>query len=147
VFPTWRTAEELDLPPDARSQDPSAVEFVLEALIAGPSPEETANHFGSVIDPGTRLLGVSIEQGIATVDIASELASAAGGFSYQSGGGLVPLHRLSELVFTVTQFPAVRGVRFELDGRPVRVRSGKKLGLGAVLDRPVTRDDYEVDRF
>lgn len=160
VFSTWRTAEQLGIAHDGYEDFPfgaggtltpqendraaDLMEIVLRALIAGPSPDEAANSFGSNIDPDTRLLGVSIESDIATVDISSE--SPAGGFSYEQGQGISP-HRLAQLVFTVTQFPFVRGVKFELDGRPVKVRSWEEFGLGGVLDRPATREDYEWDRF
>ena len=47
--------------------------------------------------------------------------------------------RLAQVVFTLTQFPTVRGVLFHLDGEPVNVFSGE----GIVLDHPVGRKDYE----
>jgi N-acetylneuraminic acid mutarotase len=47
--------------------------------------------------------------------------------------------RLGQLVYTLTQFPTVRTVRFALDGTPVNVFSGQ----GIVLDHPVGRADYE----
>ena len=48
------------------------------------------------------------------------------------------LGRLAQVVYTLTQFPTVQGVRFELDGEPVEVFSGE----GVVLSEPVARDDY-----
>jgi hypothetical protein len=115
--------------------------------------------FATVI-PDTRLLDVSIENSIATVGISSRLDTAVGstfldapadGFSYESGDGLVPVHRLSQLVFTVTQFPFVDGVRFELDGRPVQVPAGDDFAMfggraGENVDRPVTREDYKFNQ-
>jgi hypothetical protein len=47
--------------------------------------------------------------------------------------------RLAQVVYTLTQFPTVKSVQFQLDGEPVRVFSGE----GIVLDKPVTRADYE----
>jgi hypothetical protein len=47
--------------------------------------------------------------------------------------------RLAQVVFTLTQFPTVEGVLFELDGEPVEVFSGE----GIVLDHPQTREDFE----
>jgi hypothetical protein len=46
--------------------------------------------------------------------------------------------RLGQVVYTLTQFPTVKAVRFQLDGRPVDVFSGE----GIVLDHPVGRRDY-----
>jgi N-acetylneuraminic acid mutarotase len=46
--------------------------------------------------------------------------------------------RLAQVVYTLTQFPTVRRVRFALDGTPVNVFSSE----GIVLDHPVGRGDY-----
>jgi hypothetical protein len=121
LFSTSRTEE----------QTPRVARAALEALLAGPTPEEEAAGVSTAIPEGTRLLDVSIEEGIATVDLSSE---------YESGGGsLGMLLRLAQVVYTVTQFPTVEGVLFELDGEPVEVFSGE----GIILDHPVTRADYE----
>lgn len=47
--------------------------------------------------------------------------------------------RLGQVVYTMTQFPTVKAVRFKLDGAPVNVFSGE----GIVLDHPVGRSDYK----
>jgi germination protein M len=103
----------------------------LEALLAGPSRDEAAASVSTAIPAETRLLGLSIEDGVATVDLSSE---------YESGGGSLSMFlRLGQVVYTLTQFPTVDAVRFHLDGEPVDVFSGE----GIVLDDPVTRKDYE----
>lgn len=100
----------------------------MEALLAGPGPEAG---LGTAIPAGTRLLGISIKKGVATVDLTSQ---------YQSGGGSLSMKaRLAQVVYTLTQFPTVRAVLFHLDGQPVNVFSGE----GIVLDHPVGRADYE----
>jgi hypothetical protein len=48
--------------------------------------------------------------------------------------------RLAQVVYTLTQFPTVNRVAFELDGDPVTAFSGE----GIVLDGPSTREDYEA---
>lgn len=99
----------------------------LDALLGGPREQGV----GTAIPAGTRLLGLVIDEGIATVDLTSE---------FESGGGSLSMTiRLAQVVFTLTQFPTVEGIRFELDGRRVDVFSGE----GIVLDHPVTRKDYE----
>jgi hypothetical protein len=47
--------------------------------------------------------------------------------------------RLAQVVYTLTQFPTVEGVRFALDGEPVEVFSSE----GIALEEPQTRADYE----
>ena len=110
---------------------PRVATAALQALLAGPSAGERAAGVTSAIPEGTRLLGISIKDGVATVDLTSE---------FQSGGGSLSMQmRLAQVVYTVTQFPTVRAVRFSLDGAPVDVFSSE----GIVLDHPVGRSDYE----
>jgi hypothetical protein len=76
------------------------------------------------------LLGLSVENGIATVDLSSE---------FESGGGSMSVFvRLGQVIYTLTQFPTVETVAFEIEGQPVTVFSSE----GIVLDGPVGRDAY-----
>jgi germination protein M len=104
----------------------------LTATLAGPNDAELGARpaMYTAVPEGTRLLGLRIEGGIATVNLSRE---------FESGGGSASvLGRLAQVVFTLTQFPTVQGVRFELDGVPVEVFSGE----GVVLSDPVGREDY-----
>lgn len=101
-----------------------------DALLDGPTDAERSAGFTSAIPSGTRLLGIAVDSGVATVDLTSE---------YQSGGGSDSMQtRLGQVVYTLTQFPTVQKVRFRLDGNPVDVFSSE----GIVLDHPVGRADY-----
>lgn len=104
----------------------------MRALLEGPIDDELGARpaMYTTIPEGTRFLGLRIEGGIATVNLSRE---------FEAGGGTASvLGRLAQVVFTLTQFPSVSGVRFELDGEPVTVFSGE----GVVLDQPVGRADY-----
>ncbi len=104
----------------------------MQALLAGPTSSEASgpHALGTLIPAGTALLDISVSGGVATVDLTSE---------YQTGGGSASMFgRLAQVVYTLTQFPSVTGVRFRLDGQPVTVFSGE----GIVLDGASTRDDY-----
>jgi germination protein M len=103
----------------------------LKALLAGPTSAEIAGGVGTQLPAGTRLRGLSIVNGVATVDLSSE---------FGGGGGVASeTMRLAQVVYTIAQFPTVRSVTFRLDGRPITVFTGD----GIVLDHPVTRKDYE----
>jgi germination protein M len=109
---------------------PRVATAAVTALLAGPTHAERAAGLSSAIPEGTRLLGISIHDGVATVDLTSE---------YQAGGGSRSMQmRLGQVVYTLTQFPTVKTVRFRLDGTPVDVFSSE----GIVLDHPVGRSDY-----
>jgi Immunoglobulin-like domain of bacterial spore germination/Sporulation and spore germination len=103
----------------------------LEALFEGPDSFEAAGGVGTAVPQGTQLLGLTIDDGIATADLTSEFESG--------GGSLAMFLRLAQVVCTLDQFPTVDGVLFKLDGEPVDVFSGE----GIVLDHPVGCKDYE----
>lgn len=102
------------------------------ALLEGPTSDETEGipSISTAIPEGTRLLGLVIENGVATVDLTGE---------FDDGGGTASMAaRLSQVVFTLTRFPTVDEVVFHLDGEPVEVFSSE----GIILDGSQTRDDY-----
>ena len=103
----------------------------IRALLEGPTADEQAAGMVTNIPEGTIFLGLSIEDGVATVDLSKEYASGGGSWSM--------IMRLAEVVFTLTQFPTVDGVNFKLDGQPVGVFGGE----GFVLDHPLDRSEYE----
>jgi sporulation and spore germination protein len=120
------------LVPQSRThrRTPRVATAALTALLAGPTRAERASGLATAIPAGTRLLGVSVKGGVATVDLTSQ---------YQSGGGSRSMQlRLGQVVYTLTQFPTVKSVRFQLDGAPVNVFSSE----GIVLAKPVGRGDY-----
>ena len=104
----------------------------MRALLAGPDDAEMAARpaMYTAIPDGTTLLGISIADGVATVNLSKEFESGGGSASMQA--------RLGQVTYTLTQFPTVAGVRFQLDGVPVTAFGGE----GIVLDEPVGRDDF-----
>jgi germination protein M len=101
----------------------------MTALLAGPSESERGA-ITSSIPAGTRLLGLSIEDGVATVDLSGEFESYSDIESTYIS--------LSQVVYTLTQFPTVKSVVFEMDGEKVTVFGS----FGIVFYGPVDRDDY-----
>lgn len=104
----------------------------MQELLEGPNAVEASDHgMTTAIPDGSSLLGVAIEDGVATVDLSAE---------FETGGGSMSiLVRLAQVVYTLTQFPNVESVAFKIEGRPVTVFSAE----GVVLDGPVGRPDYE----
>ena len=102
----------------------------LESLLEGPDSFETGYGLLTAIPDGTQLLGLSIDDDIARVDLTSEFESGGGSLSMQM--------RLAQIVYTITQFPTVEGVVFSLDGQPIEVLGGE----GVIIDHPLTRRDF-----
>ena len=111
----------------AHRRTPRVATAALDALLAGPTGSERSDGLTTQIPPGTRLLGVSIARGVAHVDLSSDYENAAGSHALQL--------RLAQVVYTATQFPTVKAVRFSVDGTPVNVFSGSGLVLGHAVGR------------
>ena len=131
TYQVWFTrGESLYVVTRTENSTPRVGTAALEALLEAPGPSEQAAGIGSQVPTGTQLLGLTVDNGIATVDLTSE---------FESGGGSASMNmRIAQIVYTLTQFPTVKGVLFQLDGKPVDVLGGE----GVVVDHPVTRKDY-----
>jgi germination protein M len=103
----------------------------MTALLDDRPVADAYQQVSSAIPTGTRLLGVSVRDGTAIVNLSRE---------FESGGGSASMsYRLGQVVYTLTQFPTVQSVLFQVDGEPVTAFGGE----GIALDRPQTRFDYE----
>jgi hypothetical protein len=79
------------------------------ALLAGPSTIESGRSITSQVPAGTTLLGLTIDNGVATVDLSSE---------FDGGGDAAAVQvRRGQLVYTLTQFPTVKGVSLRIEGQ------------------------------
>ena len=104
----------------------------MEALLAGPTSADTAAGLGTAIPEGTKLLGLTVADDRAVVDLSSQFGSGGGSLSMQA--------RVAQVVYTLTQFPNVRSVVFEMEGKPVEALGGE----GLVLTKPQSRADWEA---
>jgi hypothetical protein len=103
----------------------------MTAVLAGPNDAEQKASISTTIPAGTQLLDLTVKSGVATVDLSRE---------FESGGGSASvLGRLAQVVYTLTQFPTIKSVVFEVEGQPVTTFSGQ----GVVLNGPVGRADYQ----
>ena len=100
----------------------------LDRLLTGPSAAEGAAGLRSQIPAGTTLRGLRISAGIATADLSSSFESAA-------SPSAMPL-RIGQVVYTLTQFPTVTGVRFSINGQ------AKTVIGGVPVQSPQTRAMY-----
>ena len=124
-------------------KSPEAAKAAINALLAGPSAKERAAmpHVVTLIPAGSKLRGIEVSGGLATVDLSAGFASLSPEDS--ADGGVFSLRaRLAQVVYTLTQFSTVDRVTFELEGKPVKEFSSAEV----VLDKPVTRATYR-DRY
>jgi spore germination protein GerM len=100
------------------------------ALLQGTTAAERAAGLTSAVPAGTRLRGITVASGTATVDLTGRYASG--------GGSLSMTGRLGQLVYTLTQFPTVQRVALRLDGHRVTVLGGE----GVIVGRTATRAQF-----
>jgi hypothetical protein len=99
-------------------------------LLAGPDDAEAAAGLTTAIPDGTTLLGVTIDGDVATVNLSGD---------FQNGGDSEAIRaQLAQVVYTLTQFPTIATVRFQIDGSAVT-----DFGQGVTLSQPVGRADFE----
>jgi germination protein M len=102
----------------------------MEALLDSDKIRDTYPQIATAIPSGTKLLGISIKNGVATVDLSRE---------FESGGGSASLfYRLGQVVYTLTQFSTVRSVLFQVEGETVTTFGPE----GIVLEGPQARTDF-----
>jgi germination protein M len=105
----------------------------MEELLAGPTAQEveTQPALSTGIPEGTELLGVTVEDGIAKVDLSSEYEEGAGGFNIIS--------RVGQVVYTLTDLEDVDSVDFYIEGEQAGVFSSE----GLDLTEPQTAEMWE----
>lgn len=105
-------------------------EDTLERLFDGPNAEARAAGLTTSIPAGTKLLGLRVAGGTATVDVSREYGSG--------GGSLSMMSRIAQVVFTLTREPDVKRVAFEMNGTPIEALGGE-----GIISKPQTRTDWE----
>lgn len=104
----------------------------LEQLFRGPSTDETNGTptISTTIPAGVMVLGLTIKEGIATVDLSSEFGG--------TDTSPVVAQRMAQVVFTLTSIPHVNEVLFRQVGKPIAAQTSD----GQLVNRPVLKADY-----
>ncbi len=104
----------------------------MNELLAGPTDAELATWpvLSTQIPEGTELLGLTVSDGVAQVNLSGEFDDGGGTYSMTA--------RLAQVVYTLAQFPTVDAVEFYIEGVAVDVFSGE----GIILDGPQAPEDY-----
>jgi hypothetical protein len=111
----------------------------MQALLAGPTAQERSGTPGrhgqlaplsTALPRATRLLRIDIRNRIATVDLSG---------AFSSSDPVATVHRQAQVVYTLTQFPSVDGVKFRVAGAPMSAIEGHE---GTPITGPATRRFY-----
>ena len=87
------------------------VRTAVRALLAGPNAAESSAGVKTAVPAGVPLLGTSVANGVATVNVGPKFAAPAPKKQIRM--------RLAQLTYTVTQVPHVRAVHLEFNGSAV----------------------------
>ncbi len=104
----------------------------LEQLFAGPTAGErdSVPAISSTIPSGVEILGLTIKEGIATVDLSAEFEG--------TDDSAVVAQRMAQVVFTLTTIPHVTEVLFRQEGKAIPAQTGD----GELVTRPVMKADF-----
>ena len=83
----------------------------LEALLAGPTADETSLGLTSTVPVGTELEGLDVKDGIATVDLSPEFGPLR--------DPVEVAENLAQITFTLTQFSTIQRVWVAVQGEPI----------------------------
>jgi hypothetical protein len=99
----------------------------INALLAGPTPDEIMRGIGSFVPEGSRLLKAEVKGSTARLSFNQE-------FRYNQRGREGCDAQIKQIVWTATEFPNVQDVQFLIDGEEVDF-----LSEGVVIRNPISR--------
>ncbi len=100
----------------------------INALIAGPTASEEDSGCRSLISSGTKLIGASVKNGVATLNFSGE-------FEFNQYGVEGTRGQLEQIVYTATAFPTVDSVQFLIDGEKREYLGSEGVWIGTPLNR------------
>ncbi|NLY10635.1 MAG: GerMN domain-containing protein [Firmicutes bacterium] len=107
-------------------QEVASPQVALDELLAGPKPAEGLI---SPIPPGTRVLGLQVKDGLATVDFSEEIHNNF------NGGAAMESLLLDSIVYTLTEFDTIDQVQILVEGKVI-----ESIGGHVLSNRPLRRD-------
>ncbi|MEW6447767.1 MAG: Gmad2 immunoglobulin-like domain-containing protein [Bacillota bacterium] len=111
----------------------SAPEAALRELVSG-QPETKGAY--RVLPPGTKILGIEIKNGLATVDFSREVLQANVGATGEALG-------IQSIVNTLTEFPEIKEVAFKVEGK-LDEAARNWWGHVGLYGQPFTRHLFKV---
>lgn len=117
------------LVPVDRHLDVDGLHDVVDALLGGPTTNESTIGLTSALDDPAVIRAVELAGGVASVDLAE---------SFGDLGAEAQRSALAQIVFTLTGRPGVGLVAFTLDGQPIEIPTGD----GSLTTGSVSRDSF-----
>lgn len=96
----------------------------INALLSGPVPNESTKNCTTLIPEGTKLLGASVKDGVATLNFNES-------FEFNPMGVEGYIGQLTQIIYTATEFSTVKSVQFLIEGEKrdyLGIESGQWIG-------------------
>lgn len=107
----------------------SPLTSAINLVLAGPSMSlATEKNCTSLIPAGTKLLGASVSNGVATLNFNDK-------FEFNPDGMEGYIAQLKQIIFTATQFDTVKSVQFLIEGKKVDYLGSEGVWIGTPLSR------------
>ena len=104
----------------------------IQALLDGPQLADRKSGCMSLIPKGTKLLGVTVKDGVALLNFSED-------FEYNTYGVEGYLGQLMQIVYTATSFSTVSSVQFLLEGQKKEYLGSEGVWIGSPLARSTFR--------
>ncbi|MCF7929498.1 MAG: GerMN domain-containing protein [Spirochaetales bacterium] len=100
----------------------------LEVLLKGPDPQELNRNYLSLIPEGSRILGISVKNGVAYLNMNER-------FQFNTLGIEGYAAQLKQVVYTATEFKTVDSVQILIEGQKREYLGPEGIFIGAPLSR------------
>ena len=111
------------------------VRAAIEALAAGPDPDEQRRGLGSEVPAGTQVRAVRLDDGLLTLDLSAD---------FETGGGTSSmLGRLYQVHHTAARPAGVEAVRLLVEGEPLIALGGE----GLMVEQPWVAPEQGLPRW
>ncbi len=111
--------------------EPSVTEAV-DMVLKGETFTEAGMGVSTEIPRDTELLGVTVADGLATIDLSGQFDDGSGSMSMRA--------RLAQVVYTATQFDDIERVALAIESLPVTAFSAEGIDLSDPMDRETFAD-------
>ncbi len=106
----------------------SPLTTAINTILSGPSADEVAKGYMSLIPEGTKLLSARVANKTATLNFSEA-------FSFNKYGVQGYLGQLMQIVYTATSFSTIDNVQFLIEGQKLEYLGGEGVWIGSPLSR------------
>ncbi|WP_306701192.1 GerMN domain-containing protein [Borrelia sp. BU AG58] len=109
--------------------DKNILEETLKALINGPNEYELKNNYLSLVPINTKILNLSISDGVAHINLSKE-------FYENSFGVEGTINQVSQIILTCLEIQGINGITLRIENNPI-ILEDLNLDFSGILDKRI----------